>query len=68
MLHRVLVYALIIIRDISELESMAEYYDPEYIRSEKEKLGTERKNCLDDADKEREECIKDCKGTDEKNR
>ena len=33
-----------------------------------EKLGTERKNCLDDADKEREECIKDCKGTDEKNR
>lgn len=55
-------------RDISELESMAEYYDPEYIRSEKEKLGTERKNCLDDADKEREECIKGCKGTDEKNR
>lgn len=52
--------------DISNLEDKADCNDPEYIRSEKEKLGTKRKECLDDVDKEREKCIKDCKDTDEK--
>ena len=32
---------------MSSLESMAEYYNPEDIRSEKEKLAAERKECLE---------------------
>ena len=48
---------------MSSLESMAEYYNPEDIRSEKEKLAAERKECLDDVDKTREECLESCKDT-----
>ena len=51
---------------MSSLESMAEYYNPEDIRSEKEKLAAERKECLDDVDKTREECLESCKDTYEK--
>ena len=48
---------------MSSLESMAEYYNPEDIRSEKEKLAAERKECLEDVDKTREECLESCKDT-----
>lgn len=48
---------------MSNLESMEEDYNPDDIRSEKRKLATERKECLDDVDKTREECLKSCEDT-----
>lgn len=52
---------------MSNLESMEEDYNPNDIRSEKRKLATERKECLDDVDKTWEECLKSCEDTYKKN-
>lgn len=68
MLHRVLVYALIIIIEI--LANLKAWRNTMILNIFvlKKKNSEQNEKCLDDADKEREECIKDCKGTDEKNR
>ena len=67
MLHRVLVYALIIIIEIlANLKAWRNTMILNIFVLKKKNSEQNEKNCLDDADKEREECIKDCKGTDEK--